>query len=74
MNTPSNITKMQEIAVNVVMETVTSMQNSLTDRADPLNEAAKEEDVLSLFTKFSDLMSPNLNWLAAEYTVVINEG
>ena len=36
-------------------------------------KATNEEDLLSLFNQYSDLMSPNSDWLSAEDAVFINE-
>ena len=72
-NTPSNFPKTQEFEASEVMETITSTNDSLTDRAEPLQEAADEKDLLSLFNKYSNLMSPNLDCLATEDAVIINE-
>ena len=52
-NTLSDIPKLQNIAVIEVMETVTSTYISHVDRAEPLNEAAYGEDLLSLFKQYS---------------------
>ena len=54
------------------METITLTHESPTDRAEPLHEAADEEDVMSLFNQYSNLMSPNSTWLATEDVIIIN--
>ena len=54
LNTPSDIPKSQEGAVNEVMETITLTHNNHTDRAEPLYEAADEEYLLSHFNQYSD--------------------
>ena len=73
MNTPSDIPNSQEVAVNKVMETITSTHDSLTDRKQPLPETSHDEDLLSLFNKYSNLLSSNLDWVATEDPVIINE-
>ena len=72
-NTPTNITKSQEVAVNEAMETITSTHDSHTDRTEPLLEVADKEDLLSLFDQYSYLMSLNSEWLSTGYAIIINE-
>ena len=61
-NTLSGIPKSQENVLNEVMEIITLTHDSHTDRAEPLHETADEEDLLSLFDQYSDLMSPNSDY------------
>ena len=56
-NTPSSIPKLQEIAVNKVMETITYTHNSQADRAEPSHVTVKGEDLFSLFNQYSNLIS-----------------
>ena len=51
LNTPSDIPKLQEVAVPEVMETIGLTHNNHTDRVEPLYETAGEEDLLSLFNQ-----------------------
>ena len=44
----------------------------MTDTAESANKAA-DEDLLSLFDQYSDLMSSNSDWLFKDIDVVINE-
>ena len=52
------------------METITSTHDIHTGRVEPL---ADEEDLLSLFDKYSNLMSPNSDSLSTDDAVIINE-
>ena len=67
---PTNIPK-QDVTVNEAMETLT--HNSQLDRVDLSHETTNGEDMLSLFNQYSDLISPNWDWLATEESVIINE-
>ena len=55
------------------MKTITLTHNSHTDREEPLHEEADEEDLLSPFEQYSDLMTPNLDWLPTDDAIIINE-
>ena len=56
-----DVTKSEGIGINEVMETIPMTNDNYTDRTEPVHEAADEEDLLSLFDQYSDLMSPLLN-------------
>ena len=43
------------------METITSTNNNHTDRTELIMETDDEEDLLSLFEQYSDLMLPTLD-------------
>ena len=47
--TLSDSPKSQEVVINDVMETINLTHDSHTDRAEPVYEAADEENLLSLF-------------------------
>ena len=55
------------------METNTLTHDSPTNRAQPLHEAADEEDLLSLFDQYYNLISANLDWLSTDDSIIINE-
>ena len=55
------------------METITLTHNSHTDRAEPLHDAADEENLLTFFDQYSNFMSPNSDWLSSEDFIIINE-
>ena len=67
-----DIPKSEEAAVNEVMETNILTTDSHTDRAESSYEAADEEDLLSLCNQYSNLLSPNSDWLSAEDSVIIS--
>ena len=72
-NTPSDISKSQEFAINKVKETITSRDDNHTDRAKPLHDAAYKENLLSLFKQYSNLVSSNSDCLSTDHAIIINE-
>ena len=57
-NTPLDTPKSQEVAINEVMETITKTNDNDTDRTEPVHKTTNEDDLLSLFDQYSELMSP----------------
>ena len=55
------------------METINFTHDSYTDKTVPAHEAPDEEDFLSLFDQYSDLMSPSSDWLYTDVAIIINE-
>ena len=72
LNNLSNVSKSPDIAINEVMQAITSTTGNHTDRTEPIHEAADKEDLLSLFDQYSDLVSPTSDRLSADIAVVIN--
>ena len=60
-NNPSGAPKSQDIAINVIMETIPMTDDSHTDKTEPVHEAANENDLLSLFDQYFNLMSPTMD-------------
>ena len=55
------------------METITLKHDSQADTSEPSQKTANGEDLLSLFNQYSDLISPDSDWLATEDAVIFNE-
>ena len=55
------------------METITMTNYNDTDRTEPIQEAANDEDLLSLFNQYTGFMSPTLDWLSTDLAFIINE-
>ena len=53
--------KSSDIVTNEIMESITSTNDNHTDRKVPVHEAAGKEDLLILFDKYLNLMSPTLD-------------
>ena len=69
LKTSLHASNSQDVTLSEIMETIPMTNDKQTDTAESAHKAA-DEDLLSLFDQYSDLMSSSWDWLSKDIDVI----